>query len=141
MYPPEEPVPVPPDAHYAEDQIFYPSAQFHTNDATPYDHEIRLNEDQAPHENQQYTSYPSGSHYVQTPIHGYYRPQSPVQQYPVQQHVSTSSTTALWSREQLAAERLRLGLPRYATQEEVEAARRAYEEATQQVDHSWSVPQ
>ena len=63
------------------------------------------------------------------------------QQHVVQQHVSTSFTTARWYREPTPEERLRLGLSRHATQAEVEAARRAYEDAMQQADRYGPAPQ
>jgi hypothetical protein len=134
MYPPEPRVPVPPAAHYADAQYYYPSDQVYTNDAGAYASELRFDEDQAPSQDPLYTSSPSANQYDQPAAHGYHRPQSPIQQYPVQQHVSTSSTTARWYRELTPEERIRLGLRRYPTQAEVEAARRAYEEATQQAD-------
>jgi hypothetical protein len=58
----------------------------------------------------------------------------------VQQHVSTSFTTARWYREPTPEERLRLGLSRHATQADVETARRAHEDATQQADRYGSAP-
>jgi hypothetical protein len=136
MYPREQAVPVPPEDSYLEDQIYYSSAQFHPYGSGPYDREIRLEGEQppaAPAQIPQHNSYPSGAQYLQTPTEGHYRSQTPVQQYSTQQqqHVATSSTTARWSNQQWAEERLRLSLPRFATQEEVEAAWRAYEEATQ----------
>jgi hypothetical protein len=135
MYSPEQAVPVPPETSYHEDQFFHSSAQFHTYGSGPYDNEIRLDGEQppaAPAQIPQHNSYPSGVQYLQTPTEGHYGPQTPVPQYSTQQqHVATSLTTAHWSRQELAEERLRLGLRRFETQEEVEAARRAYEEATQ----------
>jgi hypothetical protein len=57
--------------------------------------------------------------------------QSPLEEeYRMQQNISTSPTTARWSSQQLSEERLRLGLPRFAT---VEEAQRAREDAYSQM--------
>ncbi|KAE9371724.1 hypothetical protein N431DRAFT_559173 [Stipitochalara longipes BDJ] len=132
MYPSEQPVPVPPEAFYHEDQLYYSSTQFDTHESALYDHEIIFEEEQAPTalvDSQQYNSYPSdnqygSNQYSQTQAPAYFRPQTPAQQYPMQQNISTSPTTARWSSQQLAEERIRLGLPRHATQAEIEAAQR-----------------
>jgi hypothetical protein len=58
MYPPEPRVPVPPAAHYADEQYYYPSDQVYTNDAGAYASELRFDEDQAPSQDPLYTSSP-----------------------------------------------------------------------------------
>jgi hypothetical protein len=140
MYRPEPPVPVPHEFSSYNDQIYNLSTQFQTYASAPYDHELTIEEEQCPAtvvDSQQYTSYPNGNRYTsneysQTPAPGYNQPQTPLQHYPVQQNGSTSATTAGWSTQGLADERRRLGLSPYATEAEVEAARRACQEASQQ---------
>jgi len=137
MYTPEkrrQRVPVPPAAHYGEERYYYPSDQVYTNDAGAYAPELRLDENQVPSQDLLCTSSSSANQYDQPADHGYYRPQSPIQQYVVQQHDSTSFTTARWYREPTPEERLRLGLSRHVTQAEVETARRVYGDAMQQAD-------
>jgi hypothetical protein len=134
-------VPVPQAAHYGEEQYYYPSDQVYTNDAGTYAPELRLDEDHVPSQDPLCTSSSSANQYDQPADHGYHRPQSPIQQYGVQQHVSTSFTTARWYREPTPEERLRLGLSRHATQAEVETARRAYGDGMQQADRYGPAPQ
>jgi hypothetical protein len=141
MYTPEPRVPVPPAAHDGEEQYYYPSHQIYTNDAGAYARELRLDDDQAISQDPLRTSSPNPHQYDQPTDHGYYRPQEPIRQYPVQQHVSTSSTTATWSREPTPEEGLRVNGRRYRTQAEAEAARRAIGEATQQADRYEPAPQ
>jgi len=144
--PPEQAVRVPSDAYYPESQYCYPSAQFPANEPTMYDNELRLDEEQpqaGTAQTHQFTSYSSGDHYSQQMQSQYQYPQIPAQasdrpRTPVHnnyQNAPTSPTTQRWSAEYCAEERLRLGLPRFATEAEVEAARRAYEHATHQADH------
>lgn len=93
----------------------------------------------APVQSQQHSPSPSGGSHVQIEHpDSYYRPQTPVQ-YTNQEMQYESHFTPSWSTEQLAQERLRLGLPQYASQEEVEAARLAYNEAQENQRRS-SVP-
>ncbi|PMD16069.1 hypothetical protein NA56DRAFT_320440 [Hyaloscypha hepaticicola] len=133
-HPPEQRVPVPPAAHDGEEQYYYSSYQIYTNDAGAYARELRLDDDQALSQDPLHTSSSNAHQYDQPADHGYYRPHSPFSQYPVQQHVSTSSTTARWSREPTPEESFRVNGRRYRTEAEAEAARRAIEEATQQAD-------
>lgn len=145
MSPPEQPVRFPSEAYCPESQYYYNSAQFQGNEPTMYDHELSLDEEQpqaATAQTQQYTSYPSGDHYSQqtqtefypcAPAREPYRPQTPV--HNGHQNVLVSPTTVRWSVECSPEERIRLGLPRYATEAEVEAARRAYEQAMRRADH------
>jgi len=146
MFPPEQPGRVPSEAYCPESQYYYNSAQFQGNEPTMYDNELNIDEEQplaAPAQTQQYASYPSRDHHLQQMQtdsyphaldQGSYRPQTPVQNG--HQNVPPSPTTIRWSAERSPEERLRLGLPRYATEAEVEAERRAYEQAMHGADQS-----
>ncbi len=133
MHPREQRVPVPPAAHYADEQYYYSSDQDYTNDAGAYARELKLDDDQALSQDPLYTTSPSAHQYDQPADYGYHRPQ--------EQHLSTLSTTARWSREPTPDERLQVNGRRYQTQAETEAARRALEEATQQADCYAAAPQ
>ncbi|KAE9364894.1 hypothetical protein N431DRAFT_285774, partial [Stipitochalara longipes BDJ] len=136
IYPLEQPIPIPipSEASCYKDQLYYSSTQFPTHKSALYNHEIIFEEEQAPTglvNSQQYNPSDNqygSNYYSQTPVLVYDQPQILAWQYPMQQNISTSPTTARWSSQQLAEERIRLGLPRYVTQAEVEAAQRSYED-------------
>jgi hypothetical protein len=141
----------PSDSYYHGSQDYYSSPLFHTPETTMYDDELRLDEEQTQTTatpDQQYSSFPGGDYYSQqthtqytypqTPAQGSYRPQTPV--HNSNQNVPTSPSTVRWTVESSPEERIRLGLPRYATEEEIEEQRRIYEQATQQADYPESAP-
>lgn len=129
MSPPYQPIPVGSDTYAQQSQYYYTPSQSTYNNH--YDSELRFDEDQPQtsiaqsQQPQQYISYAGGNQYAQNTAHGYYETQAP-----------TSPTAQRWSNEPCAEERMRLGLSRYATQEEVEEARRALHEVTRQADAS-----
>jgi hypothetical protein len=147
----DEAVEVPSEAYYYGSPYYDSSTPFQQHDGARYDAEIRLDEEQpqtAASQNQQNASCPSDDHYSQQTNSQYYYPQTPAQEpyrpqtptHNSQQNVPTSPTTVRWTGEYSAEERLRLGLPRYLTEEEVEEQRRAYEHTTQQADRPEPAP-
>ena len=128
MSPPYKPIPVGSDTYAYQSQYYYTPTQ--TNYNSYYDPVLTFDEEQpqnstAQSQQQQYSSYVGGNQYVQNTAQGIYRPQTP-----------TAPTALSWSVESCVEERIRLGLSRYATEEEVEQARRALHDVTSRADAS-----
>lgn len=145
-YPTEElPVPVDPSAHSYDGQYY---SYYHLSVAplytpgTTYDRQLAI-DDQSQMARTP-AQYPTGDYYPQVPSQGYFssamppagynRPQTPTEGYNAQNITPHSPTTQRWSSEFSSAERLRLGRPRYETEQELEEQRQAYEDASHQAD-------
>jgi hypothetical protein len=120
MHPPEQMNPGP-QSNY-NNMIYYPSSLM-----LPITGEAGINSEEEIHQTETAQSQPSGT---RTEDHYYHDQVYPLQQVGSEQHIQDPgprSPIARWASEPLADERCRLGLPPYATQAEVQAARRASE--------------
>jgi len=105
MSPPEQRVPVPPAAHYADEQYYYFSEQVYTNDAGAYARELRLDDDQALSQAPPYTSSPNAHQYDQPADHGEDRSHSPAHK----RHLAEGTLACAGTAALIANHRIQVG--------------------------------